>query len=116
MTDRRTIMIVSHLGITPNTLAGVLALFDCVDVLPSAGALSAVEMLSQFRRVHLPRLAANQTTDRPSPARGSPPAALSWRNNPARAKQLDRTSSTLRARRNMPSASYPSIAFLNALS
>ena len=45
MTDQRTVILVSHPGITHNTLAGVLASFDCIDVQPAAGALSAVEML-----------------------------------------------------------------------
>ncbi len=45
MTDPRTVILVSHPGITHNTLAGALSSFAYLDVLPAAGALSAVEML-----------------------------------------------------------------------
>jgi CheY-like chemotaxis protein len=45
MTDQKTVVLVSHPGITHNTLAGVLASFACLTVLPAAGALSAVDML-----------------------------------------------------------------------
>ena len=48
MTDQKTVVLVSHPGITHNTLAGALASFDCIDVLPAAGALSAVEMLRRI--------------------------------------------------------------------
>ena len=47
MADQRTVVLVSYPGITHNTLAGTLASFACLEVLPAAGALSAVEMLSR---------------------------------------------------------------------
>ena len=47
MTDQRTVVLVSYPGITHNTLAVTLASFACMEVLPAAGALSAVEMLKR---------------------------------------------------------------------
>jgi len=47
MTDQKTVVLVSHPGITHNTLAGVLASFASLDVLPAAGALSAGEILGR---------------------------------------------------------------------
>ena len=45
MADQRTVVLVSHPAITHNTLAGALASFECIEVQPAAGALSAAEML-----------------------------------------------------------------------
>jgi DNA-binding NarL/FixJ family response regulator len=47
MTAQKTVILVSHPGITHNTLAGVLASFSCINVLPTAGALSTVEVFKQ---------------------------------------------------------------------
>jgi len=45
MTNRKTVVLVSHPGITHNTLTGVLAALPCIDVVPAAGALSTLGML-----------------------------------------------------------------------
>lgn len=47
MTIQKTVILVSHPGITHNTLAGVLASFSCINVVPTAGALSTLEVFKQ---------------------------------------------------------------------
>jgi DNA-binding NarL/FixJ family response regulator len=48
MPDRKTVILVSHPGITHNLLAGMLSSFTCVDVVSVVGALSAVDRLTRI--------------------------------------------------------------------
>jgi DNA-binding NarL/FixJ family response regulator len=47
MTTQKTVILVSHPGITHNMLAGVLSSFACIKVVPAAGALSTLALLPQ---------------------------------------------------------------------
>jgi DNA-binding NarL/FixJ family response regulator len=48
MPDRKTVVLVSHPGITHNLLNGILSSFTCVDVVAVVGALSAVDQLARI--------------------------------------------------------------------
>ena len=47
MTDRKTVVLVSHPSITHDTLIGMLASFSCLEVVSSAGALSTFDLLAR---------------------------------------------------------------------